>query len=161
MEHHEFLKDMARLTDRFGTKRYPREVCQEIWNECAEHSSHWFSNLITRFISTKSIGPLAIEFKQSSLSEKKRKQAGNTSSSRPHPSETSVFSLEERAEMFEIMKRAANGIISREDALKYAEMVEASLRAKGVHVLDWKRQHPITLEWDDTLIEPPEGGGAA
>ena len=62
MQETEFLTEMNRLFVRFGTKRYPKEVCEEIWNNWRDLSSDSFKRTVTNLISTKPISPLAGDF---------------------------------------------------------------------------------------------------
>lgn len=59
----------------------------------------------------------------------------------------SVLSKEDREEMFRFMKAAAQGLISREDAMKYAEIIASVLTEKGVKVEPFRNYDPIKNMW--------------
>lgn len=148
----EFEHEMTRLASTWPHS-FPTERSKVIWVAVKDQEHLWFKKLVTDYIASNKQAPLPSDIIKDLSAYEKQKVLNTVRID--YKMRDSVFSSDERKEMFEIMKRAATGVISREQAMHYAEMVANSLQDRGIRPVDWKRRHPITLDWDDSQPEPP------
>lgn len=127
MTQDEFNIQMSRLKETWRNT-WPEEKVRLIWTAVNQYSSSWFEKLVTKIITTGRQSPLPKDFIDAAK-EQDRKIYLQSPQTKNYES---VFSEEEIMEMFSVMKKAAMGLISPEQARTYADTVAEALRSKGI-----------------------------
>lgn len=112
---------------------YNEERVHLIWVAVNTQYVQWFKNLINDMMASNRTAPLPQEFIDASSMRDKSIYFKNNFQNDPWKNHKSVFSNAEIKEMFQVMKDAAMGKISKHDAKKYADSIAAALRAKGIN----------------------------
>ena len=103
------------------------------WERVKEFDYDWFKKVVALMMSTHNRAPLWDKFEPVCLEEKNRRWRENqvkSFSDEVHPWEHSIFSKDEIQEIFTVMKDAASGKISRQDAELYAKVLERTIRER-------------------------------
>lgn len=129
MTHEQFQEQMTRITDRFGSKNYPDDICFKIFSECRDLSPEWFGAMVTRFLTSKRTAPLAIEFTHSAHAEKRR--ISEFTKTMGDDGYESIFSHEERLNMLRFVKDVSVGKIPKDKALEFARSVQKIIDIKS------------------------------
>ncbi len=126
------------------------EKLKLIWQAVNHRNSFWFEKTVTNMISTYKGPPTPNNFLEAERVESRRLNIGKYNLNIPkHPSEKSIFSDQDRKEMFTVMKGAMDGKISGSDAIEYAKMIYQTLKEKGVR-LDYRLKDNGNIVFDET-----------
>lgn len=126
----EFQLQIDRLRSTWPSS-YPEEKVTLIWRTVRDMPEFWFENLVSKLIAHSRAAPLPVDFIEAF--EVHRKKNRNFSSSiDAGPKNVSIFSDEERKQLFEICRKAASGAISKQESKKHADLVAEALRSNGI-----------------------------
>lgn len=128
-----FFTQMTRLTKVFGEKSYASERTDIIWNGVRDLSDSWFQKTVTALIASSKYPPLPADILELARIEKNQKYTTGlpTHESQIHPSENSMFSKSDIAEMFSMMKKRLNGEISYAELDAYGKMISNAVNGHG------------------------------
>src|SRR3990172_3953910 len=103
-----YQKQISRLAEAFGDKHMTSEKARVLWESIKTMSDQWFSETVTKFIANSRYSPLPLDFIEEMELYKKnnymRMHLPN-SAAEIHPSKNSIFSKEDIAEMFNVMRK--------------------------------------------------------
>lgn len=132
MELMDFEKEMKRVLDTFGERFFPEERVKMIWSFSKDMESKNFKNVIDTIIAEWPINrpPVPADFMKQVEEEKKRfwnvpiSEWKNDFVERP---QDSIFSKEDIAEFFNVIRAIISGKVSKADQKKYVEMTMTSI----------------------------------
>lgn len=128
MEVNDFYRTAQRLIDVWPNS-FPEERLRLIKITVGDQESLWFEKLVNSMIANNRQAPLPQEFIEAVNMEGRKRYL----EAQPQYKEfKSIFSDEEKKEMFKFLKLIGEGKINQEDAAKYAEVIASALYEKGV-----------------------------
>lgn len=125
---------------------YNPEKIKVIWEIVKDLQPSSLEKIVRNFLINTRTAPMPVDFKEQTEIERRSQRL-----SLPMPSsftDSKVFDEQERKEIFNIMKQTAMGRISAEDASKFAESIGEALNSGGVKPAAFKKQNPITGDWE-------------
>ena len=137
MNYEFYRMQMAKLSRVFGDKHYSAERVKTIWNSVHNLSDQWFENLVNSMIVTQRQPPLPIEFMEAAKRERRKTQDRweQMDSDKWRKQNHNIFTDEERAEFFSVIRKILNKEMTVEDGCSYAAIVQKTID-------DWKAKHP-------------------
>jgi hypothetical protein len=121
-----FDTQIERLKETFGDRFYSDSRKALIWSFVKDMTDNWLQSLVNKFLSSAKNPPLPIEFQDAVRSEREKSQPGLRfpTLNEIHPSENSIFSKEDIAEIFEMIRKRLRGEISCAQLEQYGRMIE-------------------------------------
>lgn len=144
MQQIEFQRNMKRLIEVWPNS-FNDERVRLILKTVEGQNVFWFEKLVTTMIANCRQAPLPQDFIDAVVIENKKRYLDSPKID--YQQKESVLSKEDREEMFRFMKAAAQGLITREDAMKYAEIIASVLTEKGVKVEPFRNYDYKTNIW--------------
>ena len=117
----DFNQQIDRLKDAWPSS-FASQKIKLIWNAVGELPIKWFEKLVTDILSNNRQAPLPVEFITATSIKRKADYGGIPGISEIHPSENSIFSKKDIAEIFSMMKKRLNGEISYKELDQYSKM---------------------------------------
>jgi hypothetical protein len=131
MTREEFNSQAERLKATWPTS-FPDEKIKLIWTATYQLEISWFRKLVTDMIANNRQAPLPAEFITAANQRHKREYFDGipTNAEKIHPSKNSIFSKEDIAEIFGMIKKRMTGEISFKELEEYGKMIELAVKNK-------------------------------
>lgn len=128
----EFDSQIERLRSAWPTS-FPVEKVKLIWDKTKDLSNKFMRDSTEYFLANNKASPLPVDFIELARIERKSGYSNGgfpTRSSQIHPSENSIFSKEDIAEMFMMMRKRLNGEITYEELEQYGKVIQAAVDSR-------------------------------
>ena len=124
-----FTQQMGKVTRVFGKEHYPEPRMKTIWIAVKDLSEEWFEKLVNSMITQLRQAPLPIEFMEAARKERRK---GQDTWSLMEQDEYKrryqhIFTEEDRAEFFEVLRKLGTGEMSPAEGKQYAAVVQSTI----------------------------------
>lgn len=140
MTREEFTDQIKRLKDTWPSS-FPDEKVKVIWTSVYQHDNKWFSKTVTDMITNNRQAPLPTEFMHAANLHERYELFRFPTANEIKPIEGSVFSKNDIAEIFSIMRKRLEGKITSRELEEYGKMIQSAVDLK-----------PRCLQCDDGIV---------
>lgn len=129
MTKEEFNSQTERLKSTWPTS-FPDEKIKLIWTAVYQNDVKWFTKVVTDILSNNRQAPLPQEFIHAANIHERYELFRFPTKDEIRPSEGSIFSKSDIAEIFSMIRKRLNGQISSEELNQYGQMIQSAVDLK-------------------------------
>lgn len=129
MDNRLFLVQIERLKNQWPHGNWSPEKMRSIWDLVKFIDISWLEGLVTIMLANHRTAPQVKDFKNAVHVYHSEKRAAESLFEKPDDNRTSIFSEEERKEMWKTVMDIATGKLSKKDARLFQDAVQSALDA--------------------------------
>lgn len=132
MTYDEFKTESGKLQRFYGNGQFNDSKLDILWDVVAPMNREWFARVIKKFLQSSKVSPMPVDFLELKKVELRSIEA-EQDRNKHDQTFTSIFSEQERREMFDMVMRISSGELDKNDIRNFRDTVISALENNNIN----------------------------